>query len=154
MWWVLFVCWNVALLYADARHRRVPNRLVVGAAVLQMLWAVAGLCLAQWRYPPLWPGWAMALAGFLMAGLFLPLWTRRLMAAGDIKAMAAYGLLLGAFKLLHVLVIASLLAGMHALVYVWASSFLALPPRLRQIPYVAYLAVGALSAAFMPLSLA
>jgi len=94
----------------------------------------------------------MSIFGFLMAALFLPLWKRGLMGAGDVKTIAVYGLLMGPTKLAYVLVIASLLAGAHALAYLWGASRLALPARLRQIPYVTYLALGALSAAFMPLN--
>ena len=36
----------------------------------------------------------MALAGFFCAFLFLPVWARRKMGAGDVKAIAILGLLL------------------------------------------------------------
>jgi prepilin peptidase CpaA len=74
------------------------------------------------------------------------------MGAGDIKAIAVLGLLLGLAPLLAVLVIASLLAGLHALLYLAASRFVALGGRLRQIPYAAYMGAAALSVALMPLN--
>lgn len=150
LWWLLFASWSVALVYNDLRHRRVPNALIVFGFAAQLLWLSAGLLVPGWAYPPRWSGWLMALLGFLAAVPFLPLWSRRLMGAGDIKAIAVLGLLLGLPPLLAILVLASLLAGLHALLYLAASRFLALDARFRQIPYAAYLGAAALSVASMP----
>ena len=46
----------------------------------------------------------MTLAGFFCAFLFLPVWARRKMGAGDVKAIAILGLLLGFAPLLVTLV--------------------------------------------------
>jgi prepilin peptidase CpaA len=152
LWWLLFASWILALIHSDLRDRRVPNALIVAGAAAQLLWLLAALFAPGWAYPPRWSGWLMALLGFLAAVPFLPLWTRRLMGAGDIKAIAVLGLLLGLAPLLAVLVIASLLAGLHALLYLAASRFVALGGRLRQIPYAAYMGAAALSVALMPLN--
>lgn len=145
LWWVLFILWNLLLAASDWRRRKVPNVLVVAAACLQILWAGAAALGMGWQYPPMWPGWLMALAGFLMALIFLPLWMLRIMGAGDVKVIGVYGLILGPAHLLVVLAIGSLVAGLHAILYLQVSRWWAISPRLRQVPYAAYLAIGALS---------
>lgn len=152
LWWVLFILWNLLLVAADWRHRRVPNVLVVAGACLQLLWAGAAGLGTGWHYPPLWPGWGMAALGFLVALPFVPLWMRRIMGAGDIKIIAVYGLIFGPRGLLYVLALGSLAAGLHAVLYLAASRWWMPPPRLHQVPYAAYLAIGALSVALIPLS--
>ncbi|MCD0505527.1 A24 family peptidase [Bordetella petrii] len=137
---------------SDGYRRRVPNALIVAAACLQMLWASAAMLGAGWQYPPLWPGWGLSLAGFLVAVLFVPLWMRRAMGAGDVKAIAIYGLILGPKMLLLVLAVGSLLAGVHAALYLLAARWWAPAPQWRRVPYVSYLAAGALSVALMPLN--
>ena len=103
------------LVYNDLRYRRVPNALVVSGFALQLLWLLAAWLAPGWAYPPRWSGWLMAWLGFAAALPFLLLWSRRLMGAGDVKAIAVLGLLLGLPALLAVLVLSSLLAGLHAL---------------------------------------
>lgn len=147
MWWLFFVLWNVSIGVSDWRHRRIPNVLVVIGACLQLLWASAGLLNIGWQYPPLWPGWAMSGLGMLIAFLFLPLWKRRVMGAGDIKIMAVYGLMLGPIGLGALFVVGTFLAALHAMLYLIGNRWWDLPARLRQIPYATYLAVGALSVA-------
>jgi len=94
----------------------------------------------------------MALAGFLAGVPFLLLWGRRLMGAGDVKAIAILGLLLGFPSLALVLLGASLLAGLHAVLHMTVSKYKSLTSRSRQIPYAAYLGAAAISVAFMPLN--
>lgn len=150
LWWLLFACWNLVLMYTDVRDRRVPNTLIVAGFAAQALWLLAAWLTPAWGYPPRWAGWPMALAGFALALPFFPLWTRRLMGAGDVKAIAILGLLTGFAPLVLTLVAASLLAGLHALLYLFISRGWALSPRARQIPYGAYLGAAALSVAFIP----
>ncbi|WP_238913487.1 A24 family peptidase [Achromobacter insolitus] len=150
LWWLLFACWILALIHADLRYRRVPNRLVVAGLAGQLLWLLAALLAPGWAYPPRWSGWLMALAGFLAAVPFLPLWARRLMGAGDIKAIAVLGLLLGFAPLMVTLALASVLAGLHGLLYLAVSRVWALSHRARQIPYAAYLGLAAVSAVLIP----
>ncbi|GAB1578487.1 prepilin peptidase [Bordetella petrii] len=152
LWWLLFTSWNLALAHGDLRYRKVSNRLVVGGLCGVLLWAGAAACVAGWRYPPLWPGWPAAAAGFLVAAPFFLLWQRRWMGAGDVKAIAVLGLAMGPARLVLVLALASLAAGAHALLYLAAARRWTPPARLRQVPYAAYLALGALSAVFIPLS--
>jgi prepilin peptidase CpaA len=152
LWWLLFASWSLVLIYNDLRYRRVPNALIVAGFVAQLLWLAAAWVIPGWLYPPRWTGGLMALAGFLVAIPFLFLWSRRLMGAGDVKAIAIIGLLLGIAPLILVLVLASLLAGLHSLLALIASRYRALSPRVRQIPYAAYLGAAALSVACMPLN--
>jgi prepilin peptidase CpaA len=151
LWWLLFTCWILALIHADLRYRRVPNRLIIAGLAGQLLW-LAALLAPGWAYPPRWSGWWMALAGFLVAAPFLPLWRRRLMGAGDIKAIAVLGLLLGFAPLMVTLALASVLAGLHGLLYLAVSRVWALSNRARQIPYAAYLGLAAGIAVLIPWS--
>ena len=90
----MFAYWNLVLIHADLRHRRVPNTLIVAGFAGQLLWLLAAWLVPGWMPPPRWAGWGMALAGFFCAFLFLPVWARRKMGAGDVKAIAILGLLL------------------------------------------------------------
>jgi prepilin peptidase CpaA len=147
LWWLFFVLWNLFIALSDWRHRKVPNTLIVLGAGLQLLWTGAALFPIQWQYPPLWPGWALSLLGFLAAFLFLPLWMRRVMGAGDIKVMAVYGLMLGPMGLLACFAVGSLIAGVHATLYWTISRWWSPPHKFQQVPYATYLALGALSVA-------
>ena len=60
--------------------------------------------------------------------------------------------LAGFAPLVLTLVFASLLAGLHALLYLFVSRSWALPLRARQIPYGTYLGAAALSVVFIPLN--
>lgn len=152
LWLLLFVCWSGALIYNDLRYRRVPNTLIVAGFAAQLLWLAAAALVPGWMFPPRWTGWLMTLAGFLAAFLFLPLWGRRLMSAGDIKAIAILGLWLGLTPLVLVLVLASVLAGLHSLAVVVVSRYWALTQRWSQVPFAMYLGVAALSVVLMPLN--
>ncbi|WP_255592968.1 prepilin peptidase [Bordetella sp. BOR01] len=152
LWWVLFILWSLMLVLADWRHRRIPNVLVAAAACLQVLWAIAAAAGMGWQYSPLWPGWGMALLGFLVALLFVPLWMCRAMGAGDVKVIAVYGLAFGPVRLALVLAVGSLLAGMHAALYWIVAHWWVPSAKLRKVPYAAYLAMGALSVAYTLLS--
>lgn len=152
MWWLLFVLWSLLLAYGDLRYRKVSNTLILTGLCGELLWAGAALLMPAWRYPPLWPGWWLALAGFLLAVPFFLLWQRRWMGGGDVKAIAVLGLALGPLRLVLVLALASLIAGLHALIFIVVSRYRVLAPQWRRVPYAAYMAVGALSVALIPLS--
>ncbi|MVW70563.1 prepilin peptidase [Bordetella sp. 15P40C-2] len=147
LWWLLFVLWNLSVTFSDWHRRKIPNPLIVVAAGLQLLWAGSAMLDIGWRFPPLWPGWAMSMLGMLAAFLFLPLWTRRVMGAGDIKLMAVYGLMFGPIGLAWIIAAGSLLAGLHGVLFITISRVWTLPEKLRHIPYGAYLALGAMSVA-------
>ncbi|MDQ6216150.1 prepilin peptidase, partial [Achromobacter insolitus] len=66
------------------------------------------------------------------------------------KAIAVLGLLLGFAPLMVTLALASVLAGLHGLLYLAVSRVWALSHRARQIPYAAYLGLAAVSAVLIP----
>lgn len=152
--------WLVFAIVYDLRERRVPNWLVLSGAVLAL---IALTVVAQ----PFNVGWTEASLGAAVGfGFLLPFYATNLMGAGDVKFAGVLGLWVGLSALLPIWVIASLLAGAHALLWQtlkqWpffprlvvmlagpkhASDSGASPRRLRIIPYAAYLAVA--SAAWM-----
>ena len=152
LWLLLFISWNLVLAYGDLRYRRVPNALVLCGLCGELLWVGAAFVATEWRLPPLWPGWMPALGGFLLALPFFLLWQRRIMGAGDVKVIAVLGFVLGPLRLLAVLAIASLIGGLHALLYLAVSRWWTPPGQFRRVPYAGYMALGAISVAFIPLS--
>ncbi|SCX74056.1 prepilin peptidase [Variovorax sp. EL159] len=103
--WLLFV-----LVY-DLRERRVPNWLVLSGAVL----ALAALAFGS---QPFGIGWATALVGATVGfGFLLLFYATGLMGAGDVKFAGALGLWVGLQSLAAIWVIASLLAGTHAVLW-------------------------------------
>lgn len=119
------------------------------------------------------PPWTHLLGLALGLLVLLPFHVMGWMGAGDVKFFATLGFLLGAKALLPIWIIASLLAGVHA-VAILASRYLvrqtpalmgvqlrasgsALWQRVRMarqgregLPYAAYLAIGALCVVFVP----
>lgn len=111
------------------------------------------------------------LGGVIGLAFFLPLYALRAMGAGDVKFFALLGLMMGASALLPIWLIASVIAGMHALVWYVANKRLVMLPTWHLllarvsgnnwyqmmhgmmherregrsgIPYAAYLAIAAL----------
>lgn len=106
---LLFLLFCTAIFLYDYLFRRVPNRLLVMAIAVQLGWlAGSGNGLNGVT-------WIGAFSGLTVGLLFfLPLYTLRAMAAGDVKFFAVLGLLLGPGALLPVFLIGSLFAGVHA----------------------------------------
>jgi len=145
--WLLFV-----VVY-DFRERRVPNWLVLVGAAL----ALAALALGD---SPFKSDWQSSLLGAVVGfGCLLLVYAAGLMGAGDVKFAGALGLWVGLSALLPIWIISSLLAAVHALLWIffrrWPlfskfSSLLFSQPvpsgearsagRTRFIPYAAYLA--------------
>ncbi|AEK60686.1 A24 family peptidase [Collimonas fungivorans] len=107
----LFLLFCVAIFLYDYLFRRVPNKFLLIAMVVQLgclLWLGKGLNEI---------GWLNALSGFAVGlAFFLPLYALRAMAAGDVKFFAVLGFLLGPGALLPAFLIASLIAAVHAIV--------------------------------------
>ncbi|MGH8806717.1 MAG: A24 family peptidase [Noviherbaspirillum sp.] len=156
----LFLLLCIAVFAYDSLFRRVPNRLLLLAIVVQ-----SGLLLVLGHgLDGLTPLRSLAGLGVGMA-VFLPVYMLGVMGAGDVKFFAALGLLLGATPLLPVWLIGTALAGAHALAIhlvregeslpwlqyttlrVWHSPLYQRLVDLRGtragIPYAAYLAIGA-----------
>lgn len=161
-WMGLLLLLCLAVFVYDVSVRRVPNRLLLAALAIHaggMLYTghgIGGISAAD----------AMT-GGLIGLALFVPLYAFRAMGAGDVKFFAVLGVLLGPAALIPVWLIASLLAGMHAIVwYLQRRQVLTLLPRLGQvaqqvtysafyqrlierrngragIPYAAYLALAA-----------
>ncbi|QRX83035.1 prepilin peptidase [Glaciimonas sp. PAMC28666] len=163
---VIFLTWCSALFLYDALIRRVPNKLLILAIFLQLgLFLILGHGLNGTTA-------FKGLIGFVIALIFfLPLYCFRAMAAGDVKFFAVIGLLLGPAALLPVFLIGSLLAGLYALIYTVfrtrsVPALETIMTRLKDrafyqrilqargkrvgIPYVSYLAVGAVLVSMYP----
>ncbi|MDG2524444.1 prepilin peptidase [Stenotrophomonas sp. HITSZ_GD] len=157
------LCVQVAV--SDLYARRVSNRwLLTALALLAALLVAQGADAARWGHAAL---------GLACAAILLPCYAIGWMGAGDVKFFAVLGALLGgAAPLLPVWIIASLLAGLHAMAVLAApgvsarmplglrfalentqARLQAWPPHQRMlaarrgrrgIPYATYLALAAL----------
>lgn len=156
IWWCLFSMLNMLAIWFDFSTRRIPNRLLIAGGSGQAIWLLlivfypidTGFTYAS-------TSWASSLFG-LIAGLavFYPLWRFRAMGAGDVKFIALLGFCLGLPGQINALLLASILAGIHALALVSHVPRPALHTRRltpakanRSIPYAAYLALAALGGA-------
>jgi prepilin peptidase CpaA len=151
-----YLMWLLFIAVYDFRQRRVPNWLVLAGALL----ALAALTLGM---GPVKHDWAAALLGAGVAfGFLVFFYALGVMGAGDVKFAGALGLWVGFSALLPVWLIGSLLASLHAVLWlilrrwpVFPRFSLALfgpsspadgspsPTRVRFIPYAAYLALAA-----------
>jgi prepilin peptidase CpaA len=97
----------------DLLFRRVPNVLVVMALAAQVsaYTAVGAGLVGDAGAPDL----LSAGVGFALGLAFFPLWRLRLMGAGDVKFLAVLGAWLGPMGLLACWIIASVMAGVHAM---------------------------------------
>lgn len=148
--WLL---WLLLVVVHDFRQRRVPNGLVLSGTVLALLALALGL-------QPFQVSWEQALVGAASGfGFLLIFYVAKLMGAGDVKFAGALGLWVGWAPLLPIWIAASLLAGLHSMLWlvlqrwpVWPRLALALSgvnrksasqgQRRRPIPYAAYLAIA------------
>ncbi|MGI4858605.1 MAG: prepilin peptidase [Janthinobacterium lividum] len=98
-------CVLIALL--DLGARRVPNLVLLVLAVLQGIALKSGLSELSWSHA--------ALGALLGLCALLPFYAMRLMGAGDVKFAAVLGWMTGPGGVFWAWVIASLVAGAHAL---------------------------------------
>lgn len=145
---VVVVVWLVGVVAFDLARRRAPNAwMLAGAGV-----ALVALTLGDSPLGVRWPNaLAGAAAGFLVLLVF---YAMGLMGAGDVKFAGALGLWLGWVPLVPIAVGASLLAGIHAVLWLcWRHrpgqrNAAARPPitrtTTRPIPYAGYLALTAI----------
>ncbi|WP_137916855.1 prepilin peptidase [Hydrogenophaga sp. 2FB] len=147
---LVLLLWLLIAIAQDGLQRRVRNSLVLAGIVLAM--AAVALDLQ-----PFGLGWPQALLGGAAAfAALLCFHALGLMGAGDVKFAGALGLWLGLGPLLPIWVAASLLAGLHGLLWLALHRW-PLAPRLalalagrprsdgtvsRPIPLAAYLAVS------------
>lgn len=161
----LLICAIVAI--SDLAVRKVFNLMVVAALLAQAGFVAMADAGASRLVTQLEPAVTGLVVGFV---LLLPLYAFRAMGAGDVKFFAVLGWWMGPAALLPVFVLASLMAGVHAVALSAQGSMLSvaardfgerlvavLPMRAmwrsssdterrrprRGIPYAAYMAVGA-----------
>lgn len=143
--------WCISIAWSDWRQRRIPNALL-GAAIACALMGLVFLGQTPFGASP-----SQCLLG-AMAGLavFLPLYIFRVMGAGDVKLFATAGALMGWSALLPIWLIASILAAVHALVWLSSRSFLPQLASFRvggtldRLPYGAHLAAGIAAVGMRP----
>lgn len=161
----LLLC--VAVFLSDLVVRKVFNAAVLVALVVQGGFLACAQTTASRLAIELEPAMTGLVVGFV---LMLPLYVFRAMGAGDVKFFAVLGWWLGPAALLPVFVVASVMAGIHAVVLsaegsIWLVAARDLGQRVvaalpvpsawrggpgagssgqqRGIPYAAYMAVGA-----------
>lgn len=146
--------WLLPVIVYDFYQRRVPNWLVLAGGAL----ALTALSLGQ---QPVGVGWIDAMAGAALGfGFLLVFYAAGLMGAGDVKFAGALGLWVGWQGLLPIWLGASLLAGLHGVLWLALQRWPWFPQlalalsgrpkeseegksRKRVIPYAAYLAITA-----------
>lgn len=119
------LCLRIAI--SDLYARRVPNAWLLAACAIALPLIVAG----QFSAPRI--DWSAHLLGAVLGLVaLLPFHAARWMGAGDVKFFAVLGLLLGWQALLPVWVLASLAAGVHAVLVLAARQLgTRLPVRLQ-----------------------
>lgn len=138
VWEVSAVLWAAALAYSDISRRRLPNSLVLGAALVGLVH------LAFTGTSPLGAGAVSMAAAFGVALLFtLPGYLPGKLGAGDVKLLCAIALLGGLPATLFTFVVGALLT----LAAAWGCAVVG--PRLgwqpatgRWLPFGAALAIG------------
>lgn len=171
---LLAILLSIQVAISDLYARRVSNRWLLAALAIAGAWLLGRWVLAGAGFP----GTHLLGLGLGLAVL-LPFYAIGWMGAGDVKFFAVLGFLLGAPALWPVWLIASLLAGVHAVCVLLGRRLqIALPARalmLREaaqgplqrhpawrqallarqgrhgIPYAAYLAAGAVVSVLAPL---
>lgn len=123
----VFLC--VAVIAYDVMFRRVPNSLLL----LFLLAHTVCMIVAGYGIGGI-DVWSSVTGATLGLIVFLPLYVWRVMGAGDVKFLVIIGALLGVKGLFFVWLVASVLAGLHALALrvldAWAG---AIPLRLNRI---------------------
>lgn len=101
----------VPMVITDLIARRIPNVWLLCVGALALVW----MAWRAWHGEPrvLWVHGLGALLGLIV---LLPFWWRGVMGGGDVKLFALIGLVAGYPSLLPVWCLASVAAGVHALV--------------------------------------
>lgn len=146
LWWYVFLLFNALVVYGDMRRRRVPNKLLVSFLVLAAIWHGIATWLAPMALPPV--SWLESILGFVLGLAFILLWLWRctVMGAGDVKYFAVLGFIMGWRGLALALAFGSLLGLIHVVGMLWMR--IVRRAETRGQPYAAYVALGALIAAY------
>jgi prepilin peptidase CpaA len=153
---IVFLFWLLFIAVNDFRKRCVPNWLVLSGAALALASLAIGL-------QPFKIDWMAALTGATIGfGFLLLFYAVGLMGAGDVKFAGALGLWVGLPALVPIWIVASLLAGAHATLWLILQRWPWFPrlaqilsagqrpaangeeasQKTRFIPYAAYLALA------------
>jgi prepilin peptidase CpaA len=163
-WGGLFTLLLVFAAYGDVRTRRIPNWVVMAVGLPGIVFSVA--------FAAVGPGLLRSAEGFGVGLLlWLPFYMASWLGAGDVKLFAVAGLWLGPLRTVEAAVIAAVVGGVLAVVWmvvnygirksastlslaVSVPSILATTPSperaRRTLPYGVALALGALGAGWMP----
>ena len=163
-WGGLFTLILAYAAYGDARTRRIPNWVVIAVGLPGIVYSVASASVG--------PGLLRSVEGFGVGLLcWLPFYIAGWLGAGDVKLFAAAGVWLGPLRTVEAAVIAAVVGGVLAVVWMVVSygmrrsastlslavslpSILATTPSperaRRTLPYGVALAIGALSAGWLP----
>jgi prepilin peptidase CpaA len=138
----LVVAWAVSAFISDLTKRRIPNVISFGAilfAAVFLLVKGSTVLGASWQSGLLGAGLGLALT--------LPGYFMRLLGAGDAKLMLAIGLLGGSEIVLTCFVLASFLAGMLVLGWLFLNHYFNLfnPQAKRWLPFGSILSLGLLA---------
>lgn len=118
----LLVFFSIQIVYRDLRFRKIPNAVLV-LYFISVLLLKAGASLTVGVPAGLVPGWGASVIGFAGAlALFFPVWHWRYMGAADVKLMAVLGFALGWRAGGEVVLLGTVLAGVHAVLLVMVPS--------------------------------
>lgn len=154
IWLALFAIFCLLVIAGDFRKRRISNQLLLVALLVHAGFLLANKFVPEVLALPATLSWRQCLTGFLMGLLvFFPLWSLKLVGAGDVKLIATLGFLLGFAGLWQVVLVATVLTGLHAVVTILAKGWLSArmgwwlesKEQRRGVPYGAWLAITALA---------
>ena len=154
IWLTLFSLFCLLLIANDFGKRKVSNQLLLIALTMQTGFLLVSWLVADFLIFPAYINWRQCVTGFLMGLLvFFPLWSLKLLGAGDVKLIATLGFLLGFAGLWQVVLVATVLTGLHAVVTILAKGWLSARAnwwqesreKRRGVPYGAWLGITALA---------
>ncbi|MFL9871554.1 A24 family peptidase [Paraburkholderia megapolitana] len=106
---LLFVAWAALVAICDCRNRRIPNSVIV-------VGLIAAFACALLRHSPFDLSMGQAALGAVVGLIaLLPFYALGAMGAADVKVFAVLGAWCGMHALLGLWVIATVIAGLHAL---------------------------------------
>lgn len=108
---LLFAAWAAVITVRDVLERRIPNGLLVAAAL-------AGIGLLLWQgHGIAGAGWVASLAGAAIGMLvWLPGWLLKKLGAGDVKLAACTGGLLGGLAAVEAMLVAAVALGVMSVI--------------------------------------
>lgn len=129
MKWLIFAMLGVAGVI-DAKKREIPLWLLIAMSV-----AVSGYTLCSWNTEI---GYRLAGAGLGLSFFGVSKVTREAVGYGDSWVILLLGIQLGIMQALQILFVASLLAGVFAVFYLWKQNW----NRNVTLPFLPFLAIS------------